>query len=283
MAAEPAHPEIVERHVYLDANLPRPECIDTGTYRIGIHSARRPGKEGANEDGALCLGLSDGSLVVAVADGMGGHAAGEQAAATALRAIEEAVRGSLAQGRGLRAGVVDGIDAAHAAVQALQGDGGTTLVAATIEGDEVRTIHVGDAAAVLMTGQGRVVHATASHSPVGYALEAGLLDEDEAIVHVDRHLVSNAVGLGPMKIELGPVLTWRPRHTMVLGSDGLFDNLRLDEITGFARKGELRTASTRLAELARRRMDEESRDAPSKPDDLTFLVVRKSAAGARRA
>lgn len=283
MAADPVHPEIVERHVYLDANLSRPECIDTGAFRLGIHSARRPDKEGANEDGALCLGLSDGSLVVAVADGMGGHTAGEQAAATALRAIEEAVREALAQGRGLRAGVVDGIDAAHAAVQALQGDGGTTLVAATIEGDEVRTIHVGDAAAVLMTGQGRIVHATASHSPVGYALEAGLLDEDEAIVHVDRHLVSNAVGLGPMKIELGPVMGWRPRHTLVLGSDGLFDNLRLDEITGFARKGNLRTAATRLAELARDRMDGDGRDAPSKPDDLTFLVVRKSAAGARGA
>lgn len=277
MAADPQHPEIVERHVYLDADLPRPECIDTGRFRLGIHSARRPGKDGPNEDGALCLGLSDGSLVVAVADGMGGHAAGEQAAATALSAIEESVRDALLQGRGLRAGVVDGIDAAHAAVRALQGDGGTTLVAATIEGDEVRTIHVGDAAALLMTGQGRIVHATASHSPVGYALEAGLLDEDEAIVHVDRHLVSNAVGLGPMKIELGPVLDWRPRHTLVLGSDGLFDNLRVDEITGIARKGALRTAAMRLAERSRARMDDGDEGAPSKPDDLTFLVVRKSA------
>ena len=116
MAADSVAPAIVERHVYLDSDLGRPECIDAGRFRIGIHSARRPGKAGANEDGALCLGLSDGSLVVAVADGMGGHAAGEQAAATALRAIEDGVRDALAQGRGLRAGVVDGIDAAHAAV-----------------------------------------------------------------------------------------------------------------------------------------------------------------------
>lgn len=282
MAADPGHPDIVERHVYLDADLSRPECIDTGRFRVGIHSARRPGKSGPNEDGALCLGLSDGSLVIAVADGMGGHAAGEQAAATALHAIEAAVRDALAQGRGLRAGVVDGIDAAHAAVQALQGDGGTTLVAATIEGQEVRTIHVGDAAAVLMTGQGRPVHTTASHSPVGYALEAGLLDEDEAIVHVDRHLVSNAVGLGPMKIELGPVLDWRPRHTLVLGSDGLFDNLRLDEITTLARKGPVRDVTGRLADLARVRMGSSTAGLPSKPDDLTFLVIRNDGRRARR-
>jgi len=282
MAADSVAPAIVERHVYLDSDLGRPECIDAGRFRIGIHSARRPGKAGANEDGALCLGLSDGSLVVAVADGMGGHAAGEQAAATALRAIEDGVRDALAQGHGLRAGVVDGIDAAHAAVQALQGDGGTTLVAATIEGGEVRTIHVGDAAAVVMTGQGRTVHATASHSPVGYALEAGLLDEDEAIVHVDRHLVSNAVGLGPMKIELGPVIAWRPRHTLVLGSDGLFDNLRLEEITSLARKGDLRTTTARLAQLASDRMGTDEVGVPSKPDDLTFLVVRSDARLVRR-
>ncbi len=128
---------------------------------------------------------------------------------------------------------------------------------------------------ILVVGQrGKLKLQTVPHSPVGYAVEAGLLDEKEAIHHEDRHLVSNIVGSPEMTIEVGRTLKLRPRDTVVLGSDGLFDNLHVEEITEIVRKGPLAAAASALADICRRRMDEPEPGRPSKPDDLTFLVYR---------
>ncbi|MHC4422347.1 MAG: PP2C family protein-serine/threonine phosphatase, partial [Planctomycetota bacterium] len=67
----------------------------------------------------------------------------------------------------------------------------------------------------------------------------------------------------------------RRRDTLVLGSDGLFDNLHLEEITEYVRKGPLARAAESLAAACRRRMCEPRADHPSKPDDLTFLLYRR--------
>jgi serine/threonine protein phosphatase PrpC len=129
---------------------------------------------------------------------------------------------------------------------------------------------------ILVVGQrGKVKLCTVSHSPVGYAVEAGLLDEKEAIHHEDRHLVSNIVGTPEMRIEVGRTLKLRPRDTLVLGSDGLFDNLHLEEVTAYVRKGPLPRAAEAVADACRRRMCEPQPDHPSKPDDLTFLLYRR--------
>ncbi|NIP97977.1 MAG: serine/threonine protein phosphatase, partial [Akkermansiaceae bacterium] len=123
---------------------------------------------------------------------------------------------------------------------------------------------------ILVVGQrGKLKLQTVSHSPVGLAVEAGLLDEDEALHHHERHLILNAVGFAEMRIELGAPLPLARHDTVLLARDGLTDNLTLDEIVAGIRKGPLGEAVAALTSLARQRMLAEQPGSPCKPDDLT--------------
>jgi serine/threonine protein phosphatase PrpC len=82
------------------------------------------------------------------------------------------------------------------------------------------------------------------------------------------------VGAPDMRIEVGPVAELRPRDTLLLASDGLFDNLHQDEIIERIRKGALTDALRRLTKDAQARMAAPDEAHPSKPDDLTVLLYR---------
>jgi serine/threonine protein phosphatase PrpC len=100
-----------------------------------------------------------------------------------------------------------------------------------------------------------------------------MLAADEAMHHEDRHLVSNVVGDARMRIEIGPAITLSQRDTVIIASDGLFDNLSIDEVIGGMRKGKLTTAMSSVSELAYQRMLG-IKDQPCKPDDLSIVAVR---------
>ena len=83
-----------------------------------------------------------------------------------------------------------------------------------------------------------------------------LLDEEDAIHHDDRHVVSNVIGSSEMKIEIGTSVELAPRDTVLVASDGVFDNLHVAETVEYIRKGRLTDAADRLATYARSRMKE---------------------------
>ena len=127
---------------------------------------------------------------------------------------------------------------------------------------------------LVIGGRGKIKYQTISHSPVGFAVEAGLLDEDQALHHEDRHVVSNFVGSQEMRIEVGPTLQLTTQDRVLLASDGLFDNLTIDEVVTLARKGPLRRAVRELSRQVHQRMTRPVEGLPSKPDDTTILVYR---------
>jgi serine/threonine protein phosphatase PrpC len=118
---------------------------------------------------------------------------------------------------------------------------------------------------------------TVSHSPVGYAVEAGLIDEHEAMHHDERHVVSNMVGAVDMRIEVGSPIRLAPRDTALLATDGLFDNLNPAEVVDIVRAGPLDRAANDLAARAAERMRTPDAKHASKPDDLTFVLYRRDA------
>ena len=114
-----------------------------------------------------------------------------------------------------------------------------------------------------------------AHSPTGFAVEAGVLDQRDALHHEDRHIVSNFIGDSEMRVEMGPGVRLNPRDTVLLASDGLTDNVHIHEITELVRKGPLAGAIRSMTSLARRRMTVETMHQPSKPDDLSVILFRK--------
>jgi len=171
----------------------------------------------------------------------------------------------------LRSAILHGIDDANRAVRALATGAATTLAAVEVHDNTIRPYHVGDSL-ILVTGQrGKLKLQTISHSPVGYALESGLLDESQAMESDERHLVSNVVGSADMRIEIGPRLKLAPFDTLLLASDGLSDNLPAEDIVEGVRQGPLARRAAELMARCTARMVEGGH-----PDDLTAILYRRS-------
>jgi len=252
-----------------------------GEGEVGVFSTRAPGKVTANEDSALVVRLPDGRGVLAVADGLGGLPSGDEASALCVRRLAEAVAAPREESD-LRSAILHGFDQANHAVTEHAPGSGSTLAVVEIVGEGVRPYHAGDSEILVVGQRGRLKLQTVSHSPVGYALQAGLVDEEEALHHEDRHLISNIVGSAHMRVEMGWLLRLCSRDTVLVASDGLFDNLTLPEIFETVRRGPLARVLAELVAACRVRMVEHEAGRPSKPDDLTVVAYRPTAQGRRR-
>ena len=260
--------------ILTDADMCEGELLPFARGEVALYSARSPEKESKNEDAAALILIDSEQGVLAVADGVGGHAGGENAAETVLRRLEKAVGAADLSTRTLRGAILDGVEDGNEAVRGLGIGAATTLVVAEIAGNTLRPYHVGDSAVLVVGQRGKIKLQTVSHSPVGYALESGLLEEEEALHHDQRHLISNMVGSAEMRIEVGSPIRLAPRDTVLLATDGLLDNLSLQEIVDEIRTGPLANVVRNLARRCRQRMSEPEGDHPSKPDDATFLLFR---------
>jgi serine/threonine protein phosphatase PrpC len=245
-----------------------------GRGSAAAFSAGCPGREGANEDAAALIPLDEGSAVLAVADGLGSTPLADHAACLAVRSLVEALQPAERERSVLRTAILNGFERASQQVTRLGAGAATTLTVAEIQENIVRPYHVGDSLLLVVGQRGRIKYQSVAHSPVGFALESGLLDEREAMHHEDRHLVSNVLGARDMRIEIGPVLHLAARDSVLLASDGLSDNLSQREIAERARKAPVDEAARQLVADARRRMTAPTPGDPSKPDDLTLILFR---------
>jgi PPM family protein phosphatase len=276
-----------KRRRMLGALLVEAQLADVAAFEFlggaaAVFTNRSPQKETPNEDVAALWPIGPKCGVLAVADGLGGHAGGEVASRLAIETIHKSLQAAFptppADGEpiDLRVAILNGIEAANVAVRELGTGAATTLALVEIQDRTIRTYHVGDSE-ILMTGQrGKIKLQTIPHSPIGYAVEAGLIKEEDAIHHEERHVISNVIGSDQMRIEMGPPTEMAARDTLLLASDGLFDNLLPDEIIDTIRSGPLGSAVGTLVSAVRKRMDSQSGDAPSKPDDLTVIAFRLS-------
>lgn len=251
-------------------------CAEIDPGQVCLFTTRCPGKESDNEDAAAIIPVDGARAILAVADGVGGQPGGAGAAELTLQCLAEAASVVCASNNtSLQTAIMEAIEKANELILDKGIGSATTLAALEIEGDSVRPYHVGDSMIIIVGQRGKMLHQTVPHSPVGYAVEAGLLDEQEAIHHVDRHVVSNVVGSPDMRIEVGSAVKLKRHDTVLLASDGIFDNLHVAEIVDLIRKGSLLRSAMALATGAQRRMLKAEPGHPSKPDDTTFLLFRR--------
>lgn len=221
-----------------------------------------------NED-AFALAPELGLCVVA--DGMGGHTAGQVASQLAAEAVHQAIQmldeGPATPSEKLRYAVSAANRAVHGtARQRPECAGmGTTLVALLFEGQRAALAHVGDSRAYLLRGD-RIRQLTDDHSIVGELLRRREISEDAAREHPHRHVLTRAVGVRaavePDLAELTPT----PGDVFVLCSDGLTSHVEDHEIAKvIGEEDDLQEASQRLVDLANHRGGE---------DNTTVVVAR---------
>ena len=275
-----------ENRLFIDEHgEPQGGVFVTRAGQLAVYTACGPGHDGPSEDAAVVLQADADTWVLAVADGVGGQPGGRHASVLALRELETALLEAprdTDNGTWLRSAIIDGIERANRAVLDLGTGAGTTLAVAELGPGYVRPYHVGDSAVLVVGQRGRDKLQTTPHSPVGFAVEAGLLEEHEAIHHELLHIISNVIGDPEMRIEIGSELKLAERDTLVIASDGLLDNLFAEEIRDLVRTGPLDRVMRELRAGVARRMHGEEPGRPCKPDDCTVIVFRRHSPATRR-
>jgi serine/threonine protein phosphatase PrpC len=198
--------------------------------------------------------LDEARGIFLVVDGLGGHAAGETAAATAVDVISQHLR-SPAQ-------IKEVICAANNEIYRLSEQHAEwrgmacVLTLAVIEDDQVFIGHVGDSRLYLLS-QGKLKKVTFDHSPVGEQEDGGLLTEEQAMHHPRRNEVFRDVGSAPRRIDDELFIEtrsfpFREDAALLLCSDGLSDCVTAAEMTAILDEydGDAGRSAQRLVEAA---------------------------------
>lgn len=253
-------------------------ALDAGGGSLIAFTSKSPDKESENEDTVAVIPWGPQAVVLVVADGAGGLPAGKRASLTAVTTLAKSLQVAVEKTMLLRTAVLNGIEAANDAVRDLGNGSATTLTVMTIEGRAARSYQIGDSEALVTGQRGLIKLQTTAHSPTGFAVEAGFLDQREALHHAERHLVSNFLGMSDMTIDVGTEIVLSRHDTVILASDGLTDNVHIDEIVELTRKGPLDAAADVVIAKAAERMAHFRNGQPSKPDDLSLILFRKPSA-----
>jgi serine/threonine protein phosphatase PrpC len=222
-------------------------------------------KRTINEDSILVE--TDRGLWV-VADGMGGHEAGEIASAMvtdALRCLPDIADADELAGRAVETlRQVNGELIALARAGESKQTIGTTVVGLTITDGSFRCFWLGDSRAYLLRDSeiSRVSH---DHSLVQNLIDAGMLSEEEAETHENANLITRAVGVAEtceVDIVSGEV---RPGDQFVLASDGLTRVVHDQELADELQRGSPEEAADRLIDTVLAR---------GAPDNVSLIIIK---------
>jgi len=245
------------------------EARMTAPLKLSWHGITDPGLvRDHNEDNFAFLDLGIRTLFV-VADGMGGHDAGEVASGIAVETVAQAVRtGRVPNGDPLAA-VTQSVQQANAAVkkEALRkgSNMGTTLTVALVEDGIAHIASVGDSRLYWMEN-GSITQVTKDHSLVAKLVELGKLTKEEARTDPRSNLLLRTIG----SEESVTVDTYRiplaRGGSLVLCTDGLWGELDDDEIRGIC-------AGEQYTELSCARLVQRA-NANGGKDNITAIVVK---------
>lgn len=230
-----------------------------------------------NQDGYRLQRDEDGSYIAIVADGMGGHVAGEVASALAVEAIWQALITEREQDPDER--LLRAVQAANAVIfQRAQEDPacagmGTTIVVVIADESNLHIAHVGDSRAYLCR-QGELQALTSDHSYVNELVRRGQLAPEKAHAHPQRNLLLRSLGTLPeVQVEYTR-FEWSEGDLLLLCSDGLTNPLTDAQIaTIVSVKQELSLRVHHLVQAA---------VAAGGRDDITAALLANGEASQRR-
>ena len=214
--------------------------------------------------------LSGRGALLAVADGMGGAAAGEVASKLAVTTLREELADD-ANGEAMSLRLIEAVENTNSRVweyaqqhPELRGMG-TTLTAAIISNGLAYVAQIGDSRAYLLRGE-NITQVTKDQSLVQRWLDAGILDAEEAQIHQFRNMLTQALGVGPaVKVALTEFPLYRNDY-LLLCSDGLSNKISPQEM------GQTLWKSNSISESCRKLIDEANQRGGE--DNITVIVAR---------
>lgn len=278
-----APPDIIDT-APLDPSMIGPGGIPAQqTGRILVGTAQSTGLERSHNEDALFVmqGNSEGDSslpdfgLFIVADGMGGHRAGEVASAISIRKVAHRITQETilhlfddensAEIPPIQDMVRNALEIANDAVVEMVPGGGTTLTVAFLLGNYLTIGHVGDSRAYVISDNGSKV-VTRDHSLVERLKELGQLSEDEAESHPQRNVLYRAIGQGA-NLEIDVVSHPIPANGyMLLCSDGLWGVVPDEDIQSIIlNSSHPQVACEQLVQAA---------NAGGGPDNITAVLVR---------
>ena len=219
-----------------------------------------------DEDSILAADLSFGVnsesskfLLLAVADGMGGHAKGEEASKIALNAIARAVIPDLLNNtpftkileKGIQNANQDILD--YTAKNPEASGMGTTSVCAVVKDNQIHLANVGDSRAYRVSDD-EICRVTKDHSYVQALIDEGDITEEQAREHPRKNEITRAVGIMP-SIEVDTMkLTLDSDESLLLCCDGVIAHLSDDDIHKIIRDSpDPQTACQEIVDMANER------------------------------
>ena len=250
------------------ANLESPQLVTLSCGQAVVFTRPHAGRPHDNEDALGIFQFGPGRAWLAVADGVGGLPRGREAATRVIEMLGEP------RSQDNDAVIETRIQRANQALLEQLPGAATTVSVAEISQNSLTSYHAGDSAALMVGQRTRIKLKTQCHSPVGIAEANGILDEKQALFHPRRHLLNNMVGDPALWLEKTGPLELAPRDTVLVASDGLWDNLFVSEVIEAIRVGSLLQAAQLLADTVITRMSTPVAGIPSKPDDVSFILYR---------
>ncbi|MBW9222752.1 serine/threonine-protein phosphatase [Methanothermococcus sp. SCGC AD-155-C09] len=192
------------------------------------------GNRAHNEDCILLKKIND-IYLLAVADGIGGHSAGEIASEMAVNTLKEVITEKYREDQSteeIKEILREAYNLAHNKIKEnATGDRkgmGTTLTTAVIKGDKCIIANCGDSRAYLIR-DGKVIDRTKDHSFVQALIDSGQISEEKAMTHPMKNIITSALGLDEFKVD-DYLWDLKKGDILLLSSDGLHDYVNKEDI-----------------------------------------------------
>jgi len=246
-----------------------------------------------NEDAGLFFRIADANIthekgcILMVADGMGGHQAGEVASKMATEIISKEYfkngNGNIEKNLAKVFTLANKNILAAANADSSKKGMGTTCTALIVANKRVYYAHVGDSRAYVIKNNS-IARITTDHTYVQELIKAGTITAAEAEKHPQRNILTNAMGTKPqIRIDTGKCdFSFEENDRLMICSDGLYDYLEDAEIAGIVNNKPVQEAAEQLIDEAKKRgghdnitvvLAEKTGVSPSKPTKETRDLV----------
>jgi serine/threonine protein phosphatase PrpC len=279
--SSPVLPETVDGNVPMER---KEEILDTPSVVSGDLNAIVVSDIGNvrknNEDTGLFVRLADEGIrrfkgyLLLVADGMGGHLAGEIASQMAAEIVSreyfqfrDTTEKSLIRAFQIANRHIFDESLQHETFRGM----GTTCTAVVVQNEQLYFAHVGDSRAYLYKN-GQLVQLTEDHTYVQQLLKMGEISLEKAARHPERNVLTQAMGTkADIRVDLGRcVLPFDFGDRLLLCSDGLYEYCREDDLLRLLARDTLPQVASELVQLAKKRGGH---------DNITVVLAERTDSG----